>query len=82
MDNHNDKSKTKENNYKNKTIICKFTFEQPSSTKRRSATNLIYCAIDDAFIPINAHGNASVRNSISIFTASRRISSIRSTLGL
>jgi len=67
---------------KTTTIICQFTFEQPSSIKRRSATNLIYCAIDDAFIPINAHGNASVRNSISIFTASRRISSIRSTLGL
>ncbi len=67
---------------KKQTIICKFTFEQPSSTKRRSATNLIYCAIDDAFIPINAHGNASVRNSISIFTASRRMTSIRSALGL
>jgi hypothetical protein len=58
------------------------TFEQPSSTNRRSATNLIYCAIADAFIPTSEHGKASVRNSISIVTASRRISSIRSTLGL
>jgi len=60
----------------------KFTFEQPSSTNNRSATNLIYCAIADAFIPISEHGKASVRNSISILTASQRISSIRSVLGL
>ncbi len=83
MDNHNDKSiinKTKNDLLKNKN--SERTFEQPSSTNRRSATNLIYCAIADAFIPTSEHGKASVRNSISIVTASRRISSIRSTLGL
>jgi hypothetical protein len=82
MDNHNDKSKRKNFQIMKSKINRIITFEQPSSIKRRSATNLIYCAIAFAFIPINEHGKASVRNSISIFTASRRISSIRSTLGL
>jgi hypothetical protein len=82
MDNQNDKSKKQFESYSSQNHFLKLTFEQPSSTASRSATNLIYCAIAAAFIPISEQGKASVRNSISIFTASRRISSIRPTLGL
>ena len=38
-----------------------------------SATYLMYWAIRSQFMPINAHGKASVRNSISISTASQTI---------
>jgi hypothetical protein len=84
MDNHNDKSivKKRMRNLSYEKENSKHTFEQPNSINKRSATNLIYCAIADAFIPTSEHGKASVRNSISILTASRRISSTRSTLGL
>jgi hypothetical protein len=81
MDNHNGKSTIKKTIF-GKSENSKLTFEQPSSINRRSATNFIYCDIADAFIPTSEHGKASVRNSISISTASRRISSIRSMFGL
>mmetsp|Transcript_44410 Transcript_44410/g.144155 ORF Transcript_44410/g.144155 Transcript_44410/m.144155 type:complete len:213 (+) Transcript_44410:404-1042(+) len=53
----------------------------PSSRRRRSATNSMYCVISRAFMPMSETGSASVTKTRSISTASRMISSTRSRGG-
>ena len=57
------------------------TLGQPSSCRRRSATNSMYLRMRTQFIPIMLTGSASVKNSCSIFTAFEMISTTRSVLG-
>merc|ERR1719242_191982 len=60
---------------------CRF-FWQDSSGSKRSATNFIYVDIKSQFLPMSLTGKASVRNSISISTASETISTILDSDGL
>mmetsp|Transcript_33028 Transcript_33028/g.98277 ORF Transcript_33028/g.98277 Transcript_33028/m.98277 type:complete len:213 (+) Transcript_33028:448-1086(+) len=53
----------------------------PSSPRRRSATNSMYCVISRAFMPMSETGSASVTKTRSISTASRMMSSTRSRGG-
>merc|ERR1719464_530623 len=59
---------------KSKGLVVLYTLSQSSSTRSLSATNLIYCTIRSAFIPMRRQGRASVRNSHSMLTASLTIS--------
>ena len=50
------------------------TFSHSNSFRSLSATNLMYWTMRVEFMPMRATGRASVRNSISIVTASQMIS--------
>jgi hypothetical protein len=57
-------------------------FSCPSDTSRRSAQNAMYSAISSLFMPMRLTGRASHKNSVSMATASRTISSTRSPSSL
>ena len=56
-----------------KGFFTPYSLGASSATRSRSAQNSMYCPIKSEFMPMRAHGSASIMNSFSCSTASLMI---------